>query len=81
MNQAVPHCLADIRDQRVAGRVSAIAAVHGMRRDSLLLELDLTLKIAQRNVILKDLTPTFLTPTFRPSLFDAFALAYKPDTA
>lgn len=49
-----------------------------MRRDSLLLELKLTLKIAQRNVILKDLTPTL---RLRPSLFDAFALAYKPDTA
>jgi hypothetical protein len=33
---------------------SAKAAVHGKRRDSLLLELKLTLKIAQRNVILKD---------------------------
>jgi len=35
-------------------RSSAFAAIHGMRRDSLLLELKLTLKIAQRNVILKD---------------------------
>jgi hypothetical protein len=35
------------------GGFSALAAVHGKRRDSLLRELKLTLKIAQRNVILK----------------------------
>lgn len=53
-----PTGLAERKTASADFQSSASAAVHGKRRDSLLLELKLTLKIAQRNVILKDLTPT-----------------------